>query len=279
MKLLGVAREAATVIIAAYFVSLCLQAVGEHRFQAKPLAVGDPYPSSVAGPAVANALVLAVSETCPYSLKSYPFHRRLIDAARLLGLPIKVLVEEGRPSAPGIDLHSWFGAYTSRVRLARLRIDATPTVLLIEDGRVFRRWTGQLSATQEEAVIGRLDGSLHRITKLGAKGALGQDVNFAASEAEAALGRAYVLDLRQRLDVGRFRVPRSLNIPDDELAVRAKLEIPDFSSRVVLDCTVIPEAKCISGGLVLLHLGFNNVWLYDVGANGASCASTPVAGA
>ena len=44
---------------------------------------------------------------------------------------------------------------------------------------------------------------------------------------EGALGRAIVVDARPREEFAKSHIKGSLNIPDDELAVRAGIEIPE----------------------------------------------------
>jgi len=277
MKLTTVAREGASVIIAAYLISLCLHAIEQHASQKKTLVVGDRFTAEIARPQASRLLVIAISATCRYSRNSREFHGRLIEAARNKGLAVAVLTEQSSLATSNAGAQSLSGVPVGRADLASLGIDSTPSILLIDRGRVYGRWTGQLSHSQEKVVTSRLDPNLHTFMRLrDDNGSFDEPVTLSQADTSRLLDGARVLDVRERDESDPPRLPNALNIPEDELTFRADIEIPNYESCLVVDCSFLREGKCGGIGRLLFHLGFHNVWVYDRGALGASCASTPV---
>ncbi len=277
MKFAHIAREGATVVIVAYIVSLCLHALEAHKPQVKTLAVGDQFPENPAVRRSPRFLLIAVSANCKYSRDSRDFHKGLAEAARVKGIPSIVVEERSSVPASAGGSPTWFGIPTTSAPLASLGIDSTPTILLVENGRVRGRWTGQLSASQEQVVTSRLDPSLHTIKKLRNEDGSFSDV-FELPDAAIplTLAGAQVLDLQERGNGAGSELPKALRIPEDELPARVEIELPDYGSRVVLDCSVIKEAECVGNARLLSHMGFKDIWVFDAGILGSSCASTPV---
>ena len=278
MSLRGAAREVPRVVIVAYLIALGIQAYRRSESEPPLLVRGDPFKVSGAN-FRPRRLVVAVSENCPYSRVSIPFHKQVLAASHRVGLSV-LLIMDTTPAA-GNELVREINSNDQLIvaGLRGLRITGTPTILMVEDGKVSGRWTGELSRAEEAGLLSRVDRNMHTLRKIIDKeGHAGSSVQFTSAETVQQLRGAHILDIRIRDQWSASSVgvlAGAANIPADELPVRMKIELPNDGSRIVLDCTSVEEAACVVNASLLKWGGFTDVWLYDPGMLGANCANTP----
>jgi rhodanese-related sulfurtransferase len=137
-------------------------------------------------------------------------------------------------------------------KLNGLGVPGTPTVLLADkEGTVSGIWTG-LVTSDEEAMI------MKRIADGGAgdffKGAVsGPQVTLLLQRPDITL-----LDIRERDAFSRGHLPGAVNIPLDELQVRARRELGQHNT-LVLDCTFGRATPCEPAESALRERGFQKI--------------------
>jgi hypothetical protein len=97
-------------------------------------------------------LLVVVKDACPACAASMDFYKRLASSPRRAKL---VVLSQGPPDALGrlLDTHE-FEPDQALSTDARLRIDGTPTLYLVDrDRTVIQAWVGQLPTRQEHDVI------------------------------------------------------------------------------------------------------------------------------
>ena len=238
----------------------------------KPLSIGETFPLDAAN-RMDRAVVIVTSDKCRFSMKSVQFHQRLIEEAHRQGVPV-VIVTDQRVGVPaGLQAQLSGKDRIERANVASLRVKGTPTVVLVDHGEVRGQWVGYMNPGQEETLLARLGGGFHSLAVAGKGGAV---LRIAESELDAALEPYQLVDLRPR-EVFRLKhLPQARNIPVDELGARMKFELAN-SKPIALDCSTIEASECaLSAELIELD-GLGKVRLLDPGANGATCAVTPVA--
>ena len=133
---------------------------------------------------------------------------------------------------------------------------ATPTLLIVNDaGMVTDTHVGRLRRSEEERLFDRvtgsgspLDNTSPTITKI--------TYGVGAGAAPPA-----VIDIRSRSDFARSPQLASKNLPQDELVIRAALEIgPDRD--IVIDCTHNRLLRCHMASLMLKENGLSRVAIY-----------------
>jgi len=275
----SIAKYSSSVIIVAFVLAFGLHWAQRPRPKESPLMAGESLPPNLL-PSVARFLVIAVSEKCTYSQSSVAFHRRVIDAAHRAGIPIVLAIDEGGFGFNGLEESLRPNDQAVKIRLRSLRISGTPTIVLIDQGKVTGRWIGVLDSNQEDSMLTRLDGVWHTLSKIkvGQKGEVGEVVRVSSSEIVQRLRNAFVLDIRSRDDYAALSYHDGrINIPGDELNFRMQFELPNHDPEIVIDCSGAEEMKCRLAAIVLSRGGFGSVWLYDLGAQGVACGSTPTA--
>jgi rhodanese-related sulfurtransferase len=80
-------------------------------------------------------------------------------------------------------------------------------------------------------------------------------IDAAEFERRAALTGTVVLDPREREEVRRTGRPGALNIPRDEVPIRARIEIPPRTS-VIVDCSRANDFTCMVAATRLVEAGF-----------------------
>lgn len=270
----GLLRDAATILVLAYLVAWGIHIVGTltRPRQTTRLLTEQLFPLSEARSAGDRVVVLATSRSCPFSRKSMAFHRRLVSASHSHQIPT-VIVSRRLANIPP-ELMSLLQPSDRVVEhnLASSGITGTPAVVLLEAGRVKGVWTGLLNASQEQAVLSRVDGSLHTLTK---GDDLANVVQLSQPELAARLKGALVLDIRTRDQFNGRHLEGAENIPADELAARMQVELHPHGNPIIIDCSALDMGVCVLHGGLLTFGGFKGVWLLDSGAVGASCSYSP----
>jgi hypothetical protein len=237
-----------------------------------------------------GTLVIAISASCPYSRKNLGFHRDLLKSAWAAGLDTIVVV----PDKKSADfVHRELAAYDAVfvTNLRSIGIMGTPTIAALDAKHCVRHlWTGALPARLQQTVFSQVVYSLHTLTTpadselriLGYRNPtqVSREKSSGAIIAELSdqqltllLRSAKLLDISPRA----LFIPinkRCINIPSDELSVRARYEL-DRSSAWIVNCSRVDASACDLSVYLLGRAGFNSVLVLDRGAMGVSCQTTP----
>lgn len=171
-------------------------------------------------------VVLVLNEKCKYCSESGEFYRRLTEEARDNQVPV-VAALPGEVS----DSHRYLtslGLSVPEVKRAShqsIGAPGTPTLILVNgEGVIVDAWVGKLPASEEASVLERL-----RSKKVAPEAASdGQSEGIEPDRIKGLLGdgaNVVLLDVRDRADYRREHISGALNIPYDELEVRAVNEI------------------------------------------------------
>jgi rhodanese-related sulfurtransferase len=207
-------------------------------------------------------VILLVSPSCPTSLHNAPLYSEVSRQAEAnAGVRFVALAAESPD-----EVRKWLKVARVEssdviqfVDLISLGFFTVPTVLLLDQDGVV---TDLLAGAAELADVDRFI-----IRMLNPAG--GQAVNNAVaaieiSEEELRVLRSHsplsILDVRKRDDFEKSHRPHCINIPDDEIAVRARLELQP-SLPVVVDCLEGDLRRCRYAGMVLTSLGFSAVYV------------------
>jgi len=103
-------------------------------------------------------------------------------------------------------------------------------------------------------------------------------VQFHSSEITDRLRGSLILDTLSRADYSMLpHLAGGVNIPSDELNARMQFDLPSHDTRIIIDCSAAEETTCRGDAIMLSWGGFENVWIYDLGAQGVTCEATPSA--
>jgi len=221
--------------------------------------------SALAAPSVSWAeatlnVVLVVRTTCPASQQSLDFYRQLSQRVRSqAGARLVVLAAE-----PIDVVRSWLDARGVDVAqiallrdLAAVGFTVTPTILFVDSaGVVTDVMLRKLSPLQEQSIYRRL-ASPSASDRLDNTDYV-DEIPEASIAQLLASGPATLLDPRDREAYARQHRAGAVNIPSDEIAVRARIELPD-STPVVIDCSGVSVGQCRSSGQAMRRLGFSRV--------------------
>jgi rhodanese-related sulfurtransferase len=210
-------------------------------------------------------LVLVLNEKCQVCLESSEFHRRLTEVARDSQIPV-VAALPGDVSESQRFLSS-SGLSVPEVRRAShqaMGLLGTPAVVLVNgEGVIVEAWVGKLPAEEEAIVVERLRSKKSSPAVMSEGTVEGLDPDWL----EGLLGpgsHVVLLDVRGRADYREEHISGALNIPYDELEVRAVNEM-DTSDVVVAYSRwgdpVMPEDACHA----LRAFGFSKVYVLKGG--------------
>lgn len=163
-----------------------------------------------------------------------------------------------------------------------LNLVGTPTLILLDSGgRVTGLWQGMLPRLERVVVLTRFNSRSHTIATLkDPLPSVKPGVQFAPTTAliheitieqlqELMLSRR-VVDVRDRQKFAAAHQPLAINVPADELSVRARIEIP-AKAKLLVDCSRIPVSQCRLSYATLERAGFNDIIVLDIGAQGDAC--------
>lgn len=203
-----------------------------------------------------GGFVLFTSTTCPFSEADAPFYRMVGEWMRNTTDGHFVVVSE----EPQHTIRDWLDGHAiiaSRVvggptvsSLYRLGVLVTPTVALVGDGGIVTDlWAGELAAAQEAGFMAMLESDLRGSMANVADPPLLKAGSF---DWEALEEHAVVLDVRDRGEYRTGHDAMSVNIPVDELGIRAGVEI-DRAEKVFVDCRFgsLDSCRHAARGLVL----------------------------
>ncbi len=221
-------------------------------------------------------LVLALSAYCPYCRASAAFYRSLADAGRANGLHLVAVFRE--PASVFTPIKSSFGIENiSEVRegnFGQIGVSATPTVLLVnEKGIVQDLWRGQLSPSDEKQMLARVGLTNFPLNRPAlALAQVQADTGMVGAQDLKKLmadPKNVVLDTRKREEFQKSHIRDSLNIPYDEVVIRAPHELPRqqpviLFCRFCAPCEAQKESEgtlsfCTFSDQILRWAGFDNV--------------------
>lgn len=155
--------NAAIVLVA---VALCAVLAKQYLFAGG--AAGDMHGPSVgsklevAGLDLSNedkTLLLVLQKGCHFCTDSAPFYQRLAREAAARGGRVKLLAVVPHDADEGRKYLSDLGVPVERVAqgsLRKLDVTGTPTLIMLERGKVSGVWVGALTPERESEVIGKL---------------------------------------------------------------------------------------------------------------------------
>ncbi len=176
--------------------------------------------------------VLALSTTCVFCERSVEFHRRLATEVQESGRARLIAVFPQDPDEAREYL-SRFNISINDVRKASfpsVGIPGTPALYLVDKtGKVTHEWMGKLSESGESEVFMKFFGvDPHKIRELEPMALKG--------ELDSSNDK-FLLDVRTRMAYGQKHIQGAINIPLDELPVRALDELPQSAMIFVYsDC-------------------------------------------
>jgi hypothetical protein len=206
-----------------------------------------------------HILLLALRDGCPFCEASAPFYRDLL---RSNGAMLAFLKKQGLSVAD-----------VQHVSFDEFGIKGTPTLVLVgADGRVQATWAGQLSPEQESEVFKKL--RLRRLSDSSLPAQGGQIKRGSKTlELAESLRTQPIIDLRPRPDFQKGHIDGAINIPLDELEVRALHEVPSTSDVLLycgyrLPCETKLNAQgvstyCTASETILRNLGYHSLTMLD----------------
>lgn len=206
-------------------------------------------------------LVLVLNEQCKFCSASGEFYRRLTEAARSRQVPVVAALpgdaEESQRylSSLGLSIPA-----VRRATPQTLGVPGTPTLILVNgEGTVVDAWVGKLKAPEEDEVLKRLEARKATPEPVSEDKAERLDPDKLKSLLDAG-GNVVLLDIRERADYRLEHIRGALNIPYDELEVRAVNEINPSDAVVTYSRwgdTLMPE----EARRALQTFGFNKVFV------------------
>lgn len=201
-----------------------------------------------------KTLLLFLHSECQYCTLSAGFYGRLVEASRNSS-DIKLLTvfsDADRGSEQYLKNLNLSSLESKKTDLSSLGINSTPTLVLVgADGVVLDVWKGQLSPKKEASVIQTLG-----IQKAGNTKEWYIDED--ALKRLISKKSATVVDLRGRESYSREHVAGAINIPFDELQVRAINEL-STSDTIVVYGDYDGDEKSESAETILAGQGFEDV--------------------
>ena len=109
-----------------------------------------------------KTLVLAISTQCHFCSDSMPFYEKLVRAAsnkrnRVVGL----LPQSTTEAIDYLVKHNVAISEVHQVSLGSIGIQGTPTIFILDSGKVTAEWVGKLDAASEAEVLAALDSSMN----------------------------------------------------------------------------------------------------------------------
>jgi hypothetical protein len=202
---------------------------------ASRLRLGQPVPlDGVDWTKTSRTLVMVLSTSCSFCRDSAPFYRALLTRQPPGSWrPIAVLPQSRTGAQSYMRAHGLEMAELHQVRLDALGVFATPALLLVDrQGKLQQQWIGKLTHGEENDVAEHLGvGTLPaRQTEANLQSPPDEAEIALLNRAElrallAAPGTFNLVDVRQRPSYRVSHITGSLNIPVDELFVRAPHEL------------------------------------------------------
>jgi rhodanese-related sulfurtransferase len=186
-----------------------------------------------------RTLLLALSTKCHYCSESAPFYRQLVKAVegQMDVKLVALLPEEINESEQYLKNLDVAINDVKRAPLKQINVMATPTLLLVDNsGTVINSWLGRLTTEEEGEVLSVLrGGSAKRFERADDQTSSIEAVNLQKMIKGGT--RLIIVDVRERPEYRQRHIAGAINIPFDELSVRASNELKASDFIVVYsDC-------------------------------------------
>ncbi len=221
--------------------------------------------SAVALPAITwdNAqrnVVLVLSAKCPACNASIPFYKNLVAGTTAAGARLIVVSREAAETT-----RAWLqdndispGEVVQVSDLSTVRLSLLPALLIVDRfGIVTDIMLRKLTEAEQGHLLRRLadptSPPLDNSQQV-------REINSQRAQELISTTSAQMLDVRSRTLHKRDNVGRGINIPAEEIAVRAPIEL-NRAVPVLVDCRPEGAGACRSTGWSLLDLGFREVFV------------------
>lgn len=214
-----------------------------------------------------HTLVMAVAVGCPFCEASAPFYREL-SGDRAVRNVVRLLAVTPQPTSQARRYLDGLGVHIDGVvqaSLGTLGIVGIPTLALADrTGVVSDVWYGELNSSEQQEVLATLGAvEAGRRETIRGTASVGErapvKVDLAQLRAWRDRGLNFVVvAVQPRASFAVSHLPGAVNIPIDELTVRAPIEL-SATRATVLDCTGLQYMACYFEARTLGKLGFSRV--------------------
>ena len=199
---------------------------------------------------------LFLSPDCEVCRQSASSHERLLSEAASRSVSMFVALPTAREGQSFLASVGITDAKTIGWRDLNMRVVGTPSLVLADrNGIVLRVWLGKLDAVAESAVLDAIRDPT-RVSLPVRRLRSGELLLKPDELRRIALTRnVKIISIRQRGSFARDHASEAINIPLDELAARAPIELKGSDLNVV-DCSAEIDAQCSLAVRVLADGGF-----------------------
>jgi Rhodanese-like domain len=253
-------------------------------------ASGGRTAQSSRGASSGRTIVLALQVGCAYCEASVPLYRDLLAAANKTSAynVVAVFPQAGKGARGFLKARHLNIADVRQADFGTIHIEGTPTVLILDAGsHLVAEWDGRLNESQESDLFQKL--ALTRIRQPNIPIETTDDSSIPgirSAELLADLDNSPVVDVRPRGEFSQYHLTAAVNIPLQELEVRAVHELPKDRA-VVMYCGThlaceLDKAKegvstyCTESLKILRLVGFDNVLLFKDDISKAQEAKLPI---
>jgi len=225
--------------------------------EAGMLLVGSPLSLPLDWTSKKQTLLMAIDDSCPHCTESGSLYQRLAAEASKNGTYTVVLVK-GPVDQARIFLrdNSVTVNDVRQVSFEQVGLFAVPAFICVDSHGIIRGiWVGALDTNEESDLVERLrntDGGDH----------LTAESRFVqVADLKKALGNnvpILLLDVDERTDYSSEHILNAINIPFDELDVRARQEL-DPSQKTVVYCRCDTDGTSRLAAKILYRSGFKDV--------------------
>lgn len=167
-----------------------------------------------------RTILLAVSKNCRYCTESAPFYKRLDAAIKDRSIRTIALFPENDTEPESYVAELGITAKAHNVSLTTLGITKIPALVITDNtGSVLEMWNGKLPPRVQSVVFERLN--LPDTRPKSEWLVEEKDLAELLSKNQGAI----LLDVRNRESFSRQHLPKAINIPVDELTIRAGNEL------------------------------------------------------
>lgn len=207
-----------------------------------------------------HTIVLGLSTQCRFCEASLPFYRALSEYAEENQDRLQVIALFPQQAAESTAFLQGAGVAVSDVRqiqLGAIGIHLTPTLVMTDqEGTITNLWLGQLTASQATEVWSILKGG--KVLSSGSEFVPAHIVTADLDRLRAEGKEIEIVDIRSRDDYAKDARAGTVNIPFDELAVRAGIELSKHRLTVI-SCRATPPVVCDFAANNLTQNGFPEV--------------------
>lgn len=233
----------------------------------KELQSGDKLQISFPLGKYAQTVVFALSEECPHCATASVFYSRIAELAKAKGMGIVSLFpSNAKDPEKWMTNNHFIRSPILKMDLLKAGIFLAPMMMLVDRNSVaVDIWYGMPYGPLQTEVIAVIEGKEKpaRFT-----------INATDYEQMKLLTGSQVklIDVRTRSDFARSHKKEAVNIPADEIGIRASYELAS-NHIVVIDCTMYRSSRCLNVARILRHRGFKSVHVLDTDAKDAVCYS------